>query len=194
VQKWLSVGPLWTVALACVFVGGCGSDPRDLDGALAKAAAALADDDPAELFKVIDQRARHAMVSIVNARHKAAEVIRASYPEADQARALAELGDAKDATDAAGLFAMRCAASCRQELAAKVGTPTEQHQDGDVTVVHTSRGGELRLFHGNDSWWGIVWNTEALARERTRASAELDLVQKNAVLYRQQKVLEGSAE
>jgi hypothetical protein len=59
-----------------------------------------------------------------------------------------------------------------------------------VTVVHTSRGGELRLFHGTDGWWGIEWNTEALARERTRASAELDLVQKNAALYRKQQALQ----
>jgi hypothetical protein len=192
VQKRPSVGLSWSLALAWLFVGGCRPDPRSIEGALAKAAAALADDEPLELFRVIDQRARHAMASIVKARHSAAEVIRASYPQAEQTRALAELGEAKDAADAAALFAQRCPAACRQELATKVGAPTEQRPDGSVTVVRTTRGGELRLFQGTDGWWGIEWHTQALARERTRASAELDLVQKNAALYRQQKALEGS--
>jgi hypothetical protein len=179
-----------SLALAGVLAGGCGPDPRSIEGALARAASALADDDAEELFRVIDQRARHALASIVHARREAAGVIRASYPAAEQAQALAELGDAKDAKDAAALFALRCAAACRAELAAKVGAPREQRQDGSVTVVHTTRGGELRLFRGTDTWWGLEWNTEALARERTRASAELDLVNKNAALYRKQRALE----
>jgi alkylated DNA nucleotide flippase Atl1 len=179
--------------LLIVWVSACGGgdDPRTVEGALARAASALAQDDPAALFRVIDQRARHALAAIVQARREAAQVVRKSYPAAEQPRALAELGDAQDAADAAALFALRCPASCRGELAAKVGAPAETRQEGAITVVRTARDSELQLYRGSDTWYGIVWQTDALVRERDRAAAELELVQKNAELYGKQQALEG---
>lgn len=183
-----SVNPL-ILALSSLFACASSADPRTVEGALARAASALAEDDPTALFRVIDQRARHAMAAIVQARKEAAEVIRKSYPEAERERALAALGDAKDAADAAALFAMRCPTTCRRELAARVGAPAEQREEGEIVVVRTARGSEVRLYRGNDTWYGIEWHTDELIRERTRAAAELDLVQRNAKLYEERDAL-----
>jgi hypothetical protein len=60
---------------------------------------------------------------------------------------------------------------------------------GELTHVRTVRGGELDLYRGQDGGYGIVWNTDALRRESTRAFAELDLIRRNANLYEKQRQL-----
>ncbi len=162
---------------------GGGNDPRDVEGALARAAEALAQRDTQALFRVVDQRARHALASIAQSKHAAAELIRQSYPARAQPEALAQLGDAAQVKDAATLFGLRCGATCLDDLSGRVGAPSQVRNDGDEVVVTTARGGQLRLFRGSDTWYGIVWNTDALRRERDRAAAELAQVQANALLY-----------
>jgi hypothetical protein len=176
-------------ALALLAAAGCTPDGRTVEGALGKAATALAAHDHAALFRVIDQRARHALAAVVHARREAAKVIREEYPAPEQARALEALGDAQHARDAADLFARRCPTACLEQLSSQVGAPTETRTEGKLTVVRTSRGGELKLYLGNDTWYGIEWHTDALIRERDRAAAELDLVKKNAELYRKRQAL-----
>jgi hypothetical protein len=94
-----------------------------------------------------------------------------------------------DASDAADLFAVRCPTSCLDGLAAQVGAPAEVRSSGAVSVVRTTRGGELTLYRGTDTWYGIEWHTEELIRERSRAAAELELVRKNAETYRRAAAL-----
>ena len=175
--------------LALTLVCGCEPDARTVEGALGKAATALARRDARALFRVIDQRARHALAAVVQARREAAKVVRASYPAPEQSLALAALGDALQAEDAAGLFALRCPTACLDVLAAQVGAPAEVHSAGPVSRVRTVRGGELTLYRGTDTWYGIEWHTQDLMRERTRAAAELDLVRKNAEIYRRAQAL-----
>jgi hypothetical protein len=177
------------LALALTLALGCEPDARTVEGALGKAATALARRDARALFRVIDQRARHALAAVVQARREAATIIRGSYPAPEQGRALAALGDALHATDAADLFAARCPTPCLDALAAQVGAPAEMHTQGSSTRVRTVRGGELVLYRGTDTWYGIEWHTEELMRERSRAAAELDLVQKNAEIYRRAQAL-----
>jgi hypothetical protein len=167
-------------------------DPNEVAGALAFAARAIEDRDSRELYQVIDERARHAMHSIVHDRNAAADIIRETYPESEQRRALTELGDAVGVEDAVGLFEARCEASCREELGASIGGVERTEEDGDELVVHTTRGAELRLYRrGEGHWWGIVWHTEALDRERSRANQDLRRVEANAETYRRRSRLEG---
>ncbi len=179
------MGLVFTSVVAC----GVGSDPREVDGALGRAADALAQRDAEDLFRLIDQRARHAMASITESRRNAAKLIREEYPDALKARALTELGDAAQAKDAVDLFRLRCAGTCLDGLSQSVGAPVETRQDGVEIVVKTARGGELRMYRGDDMWYGIVWNTDALRRERNRAAAEFNQVKSNAELYREQRKL-----
>jgi hypothetical protein len=179
------------LVLGLALVVGCGSgtDPREVDGALGRAADALAQRDARGLFRVIDQRARHAMAAIADSRRAAAALIKKSYPPSTQAQALSELGDAANAKDAADLFRIRCPAACLDGLLNQLGAPVETHTDGVEVVVKTARGSELRLYRGSDTWYGLVWNTDALSRERNHAIAELEQIKRNAAVYRQQNEL-----
>jgi hypothetical protein len=140
--------------------------------------------EPKQLFRVIDERARHAMDSIVADGQRARTAIEADYPPQERSAALASLGHAARCQSAAELFAMRCGARCMDELAAQIGAPVEQQPQGDEVLVKTSRGGRLRMHLGSDTWWGLVWNTEALIRERDRAAEVRRQIQANAARYR----------
>jgi len=162
---------------------------------LAFAARAIEDGDSRQLYQVIDERARHALHSIVHDRNAAAAIVRETYPDSEQRRALTELGDAVLVEDAAGLFEARCDASCRAELGATIGGVERTEEDEGELVVHTTRGVDLRLYRrGEGHWWGIVWRTEALDRERSRANQDLRRVEANAETYRRRNRLEGREE
>jgi len=168
-------------------------DPRTVRGALAAAARALEERDSRALFRIIDQRTRSAMASVVGDRLEAAALIRRDYPEPERTQALASLGDAALVGDPAGLFARRCPEACMAELAAAVGAPAEEHpgpKGSQELEVRTTRGGRLRLHRGKDGWWGIVWNTAAYNAERTRAARELIQIAHNAEVYRRRHALD----
>jgi hypothetical protein len=138
----------------------------------------------------LDERSRHALISIHADRRAAAEVVRASYPEDERADALAALGEAAEASTPEALFAGRCGRACRDELVANVGAPTAERQDGDELVVTTSRG-ELRFHRAHEGqWWGFVWQTQALDRERDVASRDLRQIQRNAEVFQRRDELE----
>jgi hypothetical protein len=46
---------------------------------------------------------------------------------------------------------------------------------------------------GNDGWFGLVWNTEALVEERAQAARELEQIRENASVYRKQRELAKTA-
>ena len=179
-----------SVLLVAALAGCFSPDPRSVEGALARALEAATAGDARQLYKVIDERSRHAMISIVADRRLAAEVIGRSYPDEARAPALAALGDAARAEDAAGLFALRCGAECLADFASKLGAPRERHTAGEDVRVLTTRGAELTLHLGSDTWYGIVWHTGELSRERDRAAAEREQVQRNAALYEQRSALQ----
>jgi hypothetical protein len=191
--------PRCTTFIVAVIAGlggltsGCfDPDPRTLGGALDAAARAVEAGDGRALFRVTDQRARDAIVSIVKDRSRAVRLIRADYPPAERSVALRALGDAAAAKDAPDLFAKRCCgAACMAKLAAELGAPVSHVERGDELEVHTTRGGSLRLRRGRDGWWGIVWNTTALFDERTRAARELVQIRANAEIYRRRRALES---
>lgn len=175
-------------------LSGCDTrpDPNEAAGALAFAARAIEEGDSRKLYQVIDERARHALHSIVNDRSAAAAIVREAYPESEQQRALRELGDAADVEDAAALFVARCGPACRTELGGAIGGIERTEEDGDELIVHTTRREELRLYRRAEGhWWGIVWHTEALDRERARANQDLRRVEANAETYRRRQRLEG---
>lgn len=153
------------------------------------AARAIEQDDGRQLFRVIDQRARHAMHSIVRDRQEAASLIKASYPPAERVLALASLGDAVGVADPPALFAARCDSTCRQEMGRLIGAPVSRERQGEEWVIRTSRGGTLHMYAGSDGWYGIVWKTRALSKERDRAAQELEQIRTNANVHERRKTL-----
>jgi hypothetical protein len=184
---------VWLVGAAALTGSACGDhvpDPRTVEGVLAYMAQALEADDGERLYRVLDERSRHALISIHADRRAAADVVRASYPEDERADALAALGEATEASTPEALFAMRCDRGCRDELVANVGAPTEERRDGDELVVTTSRG-ELRFHRAREGqWWGFVWKTEELDRERDVASRDLRQIRRNAEVFQRRDDLE----
>lgn len=174
--------------VVCTVLGCTSGDSHTVQGALGRVADAVAAQDAEKLYLVIDQRARFAIASIVKARARAAALIRRDYPAEQQPPALAQLGDALDASDVE-LFRRRCTAGCFADLAGRVGAPVDERVEGEEIVVRTTRGTELRMFKGDDDRYGLVWNTEALARERQRAAAEEDLVRNNAQTFAKRNAL-----
>jgi hypothetical protein len=172
---------------------GCGGsdDAHTVRGALALAARAVESEDRAALYRVIDRRSRAALVSIVKDRAASAQAIRADYPPDLQPAALRALGDAVGASDAPGLFALRCDPGCVAELAASLGAPVSESVIGDELQVRTAAGREVRLFKGKDGLWGLVWRTQELSEERLRAARERLQIEANAEIYRRRRQLEA---
>lgn len=188
---WRQVA-LLLAAIVGVSQPACGADPTTVEGALARTASAVGARDHVALFAALDQRARFALSSVYKARSLAAAEIRASYPPEAQASALAELGDAVQAKSDVDLFRLRCDDACLDGFASILGAPTAVQVEGRISTVKTVRGTEAQLYRDDAGSYGLVWETAALVRERTRAAAELDLIQKNGAQYRSQRALEGS--
>lgn len=139
----------------------------------------------------MDQRSRHALAAIQAARSEARRLVLADYPAAEQAAALASLGDGALASDAADLFVRRCPARCQAELGRGLAAPVAERAVGDELEVETAAGTKLRLHKGNDTWYGLVFRTAELAEERDRAARELDQIRQNADIYRKRRALEA---
>ncbi|MCA9612273.1 MAG: hypothetical protein H6722_10250 [Sandaracinus sp.] len=154
-------------------------------------AQALEADQGERLYRLLDERSRHALISIHADRRAAAEIVRTRYPEDARAEALAELGDGAQAESPDALFARRCDRACRDDLMESVGAPVEQHREGEVLVVKTSRDRELRFYRQREGqWWGFVWRTEALDHERDVASRDLRQIERNAEIFQRREALE----
>lgn len=187
--------PFWLLAVIITFSGCRGqADPRTLEGMMAFASDAIERDDGEALFRVIDARSQHALISIVEDRRASATLIRENYPEAARDAALAELGDSVQVESAAALFARRCDRACRADIASRIGAPVSQEQDGDELVVHTSRGAVLRVTGGGEDWFGIVWRYDELDQERARANQDRQLVAANAETYARRRRLERAVD
>jgi hypothetical protein len=192
---WSAARTTWilgAVAGALALSGCLAPDHHTVRGTLAAAARAVEDGDGRALFACIDERARNAMISTVRARQRAAAAISADYPEGERAAALSALGDAARVRDAEGLFAARCTVACMADLGARLGAPVAQVARGAELEVRTARGGTLRLYRGKTGAYGIVWNTDALSAERSRAAREWIQIQKNAEVSRRRRAIEAA--
>lgn len=177
-----------------LFLSACDipPDPRTVDGALGFLGRAVERDDAATLYRGIDERARHAMISIVSDRREAARLVRESYPEGERAAAIAALGDAAEVESAEQLFARRCDAACRRGIGDRIGAAAEVRKEGPITVVTTARGTEVRLYRGGpDEWYGLEWHTDELSLERDRANRDLAIIRQNAATFDRRRALEA---
>lgn len=173
---------------------GCAApDPRTVEGTLELLASAVDAGDATAVYPLLDRRARAALNSIALDRQRAARLIGADYPAQERATALAALGEAADAADAAALFAHRCQRPCLAEIAARLGAPAHVRNAGAELEITTQRGTRLRLFRDRERRVGLVWRTAELDRERLQANRELAQIAQNAAVYRRRRTLEGAA-
>jgi len=179
-------------AALAITATACGGDASTVEGALASAASAVGARDYGAMFQALDERARFSIGSVFQTRRRAADIIQADYPPEARASALGELGDALEVDSATDLFRRRCPDACLDAIAGSLGAPSAVHVEGRIATVKTVRGTEAKLYRADDGRYGLVWESEALMRERSRAAAELDFIQKNAATYRAQNALQGA--
>jgi hypothetical protein len=161
-------------------------EPEGVLGVLAQGCASGSGE---ALFPAIDERSRFALDAIVQARQKARRLILEHYPADARADALAELGSDDEAVNGAQLFAQRCTGGCLRQLCDKVGAVASVTEDAGTTHVRTVRGGEYVLYRTPKRRYGVVFETDALIRERRRAFAQLSSIEANAKVYTEQKAL-----
>jgi hypothetical protein len=66
---------------------------------------------------------------------------------------------------------------------------SEVSERAGLTLVRTVRGGEYVLYRTPKLRYGVVFETDALVRERRRAFAALASIEANAKVYAKQKTL-----
>ena len=153
------------------------------------AAKAASEGDTDSLFWVVDERARHAMDGIVKARKRAEEVIVMGYPMELQGDAIAAFDGVAGLSSGRELFQERCDQACLDWFAQNLSAPLTIRKEGNVAHVTTVRGTKVSLFRDKSGRYGVSWNTKELARERTRAFAELELIERNAKQYARGRAL-----
>ncbi len=173
-------------------VYGCGAPPPPDESTVRGAMAALADalerDAVREVFRRLDQRARHAMHAIAEAGRERAAIVRAGFPEPERGRELARIGKT-DAPDGVALFARRCPTDCRDALRARLGAVVERREEHGLVRVRTATGHWLQWRKGSDGRFGLVWHTEELERERARAFQALRDTRRAAAHHRERRML-----
>lgn len=180
-------------SIIAVMLGCAAPDPRTVEGTLELLSSAVDAADARAVYPLLDRRARAALSSIVLDRQRAARLIAAEYPAQERALALAALGDAVDAADAATLFARRCQRACLNDIGARLGAPAQVRTVGAELEITTQRRTTLRLFRDRERRVGLVWRTAELDRERLQANRELAQIAHNAEVYRRRRTLEAAA-
>jgi hypothetical protein len=172
-----------------MLLAACGPSLDEPQGVLGLLARGCAGENAEALFSALDERSRFALDAIVDARRKARSLILAQYPADARDEALKQLGREAEVENGAQLFVQRCVAACRAQLCDKVGAVASVAAEGPVTRVRTVRGGEYLLARTKEGRYGVSYETDALARERKRAYAELSLIEANVKVYATQKTL-----
>ena len=61
-------------------------------------------------------------------------------------------------------------------LAARLSSPRAVQHEDRLARVETVRGEQLELYKADDGTYGLIWKSDAVRRENSRAFAELDLI------------------
>jgi hypothetical protein len=163
------------------------------EGAYLRIAKAIADGDPRAFFPYLETDAQWASFTVRDARKKALERVRASYP-AEERRAYEDayaiLADAPDGSDAFAILAVQRGwiARLRKDLSGVARVEV----DGPRASVVTARGTRYPFRVRDNGIWGLTIFTAELVAESERASRDLAVVAAAADDYGRVKGERGS--
>jgi hypothetical protein len=154
------------------------------EGAYARIALAVAQRRPRDAFAYLETEAQWASYTIRDARKKACDRARASYPPAERDKLVAAWHEEADAPDGADVFAL---------LAARHGWIARLERDlsgiarvevqGERASVVTARGTRYPFRRRDNGIWGLTIFTAELAAEAERGSRDLEVVERAAADY-----------
>jgi hypothetical protein len=150
---------------------------RTPEGAYLRIAKAVADGDPRAMFAYLETDAQWAAFTIRDARKKALDKVRTSYPLEERRayeQAYAALADAPDGSDAFAVLAAQRGfiARLRKDLSGVARVEV----DGQRASVVTARGTRYPFHLRDNGIWGLTIFTADLLAESERASRDLAVV------------------
>jgi hypothetical protein len=162
---------------------------RTPEGAYYRVAIAINRDDPKQFFAYLETPAQHAAYSIRDYRRRAAERVRAAYPEPERSALLARHAAEAAAPDGADVFAL---------YARRLGWMTRLRRDlsgvarvetrGERATVETARGTRYPFrVRPENGIWGLTLFTATLTNEAERAARDFALIERAAQDYERAK-------
>jgi hypothetical protein len=157
------------------------------EGAYLRIAKHIARDEPREIFPYLETEAQWAAYTSHDARKASIACIRKDYPEADQARALANAGNlqaSEPLKDGEESFVQTAKAKgwvtrLRKDLSGVASVEIV----GERATVVTARGTRYPFRKRENGIWGLTIFTAELLTESERASRDLDAIRKAAEDY-----------
>jgi hypothetical protein len=154
------------------------------EGAYARIALSIAERRPRDAFAYLETEAQWAAFTIRDARKKACDLVRASYPAEEREKLLAEWSAEADAPDGPDEFALLAArrgwiARLERDLS---GVAHVEVQGERATVV-TARGTRYPFRRRDNGIWGLTIFTAELQAEAEKASRDLEVVERAARDY-----------
>jgi len=185
--------PLLVVAAAVVLLAAVGSRainhrpfPADTtpEGAYLRIVLAVSERRVRDAFPYFETEAQWAAYTIRDARKKACDRVRASYPADEQRGLLDRWRDESEAPDGADLLALLGArrgwiARLERDLSGVASVDVQ----GERATVVTGRGTRYAFRRRENGIWGLTLFTADLAAEAERASRDLDVVEQAARDY-----------
>ncbi len=147
------------------------------EGAYARIAKSVAEDDPRSFFAYLEQEGQWASFTIRDMRAKASARIEASYPEPRRSELLAQYRAVATAKDGADVFAILYRERgwdkrLRKDMSGAVGVD----EQGDRASVVTARGTRWPFRRRDNGIWGITVFTAELVAESEKATRDLAVV------------------
>lgn len=159
-------------------------------GAYARIALAVAERRPRDIFAYLETEGQWASFTLHEARRKACDLVRTSYP-ADQREKLLSAwkdeGDSADGPDAFANLAVRRGWIARLER--DLSGVEHVEVQGDRATVVTARATRYPFRRRDNGIWGLTIFTAELQAEAERATRDLDMVQRAAQDYERAKTI-----
>jgi hypothetical protein len=173
--------------LLAVAAAGCHRGPRTAEAAYVALERAVAADDAAGFYQLLDDETRWSIESVLHDQKLMRTIIAAKYPEGEADKALAPLA-AADERDAAQYFARldgdrHVVSGYRRRLGAVSG-PIKTKPDGDDNAWVARADGMPFHFHRDRGGWGFSELAAEWTLEKDRTIHALHTVQDNAKLYK----------
>jgi hypothetical protein len=153
-------------------------------GAYARIALAVAEQRPRDIFPYLETEAQWAAYTIRDARKRACDRVRASYPAGERERLIEAWHAEAEAPDGADVVVV---------LAARRGWTARLERDlsgvarvdiaGERATIITARGTHYPMRRRDNGIWGLTIFTAELQTEAERASRDLDVVEHAAADY-----------
>jgi hypothetical protein len=154
------------------------------EGAYARIALAIAERRPKDAFAYLETEAQWAAYTIGDARKKACDRVRRSYPADQRATLLDRWKDEAEAADGPDVFArLATLRGWTARLDRDLSGSAHVEIQGERATVVTARGTRYAFRRRENGIWGLTLFTAELQAEAERASRDLEEVDRAAADY-----------